>query len=91
VQTEISPEIVTNSCQVLIVEFLCWSTACNIHNTVAVASIYQEILWLVFDLIFAVSSVVLVRILWLLEAEHFISELTNVELIITFSNIIVPI
>jgi len=91
VQTKISPEIVTNSCQVLIVEFLCWSTACNIHNTVTVASIYQETLWLALDLTFVVSSVVLVRILWLLEAEHFISELINVEMIITFSKIIVPI
>ena len=38
------------------VEFLRWSAACNIHNTVATASIYQKILWFVFDLICVVSS-----------------------------------
>jgi len=41
------------------VEFLRWSVACNIQNTVPTASIYQTILW--FDLC---GLVVLVRILW---------------------------
>jgi len=33
-------------------EFLLWSAACNIETTAATASIYEKILWYVFDLIY---------------------------------------
>jgi len=64
------------------VEFLCWSSAYNKHNSVAIASIYHKIFCFVFDLIFLVSWVDLVRSLWFLAAEYFYSELTQFEMII---------
>jgi len=55
----------------------------QIQNTVAIASIYHKIFCFVFDLIFVVSLVDLVRSLWFLAAEYFDSELTKFEMIIT--------
>jgi len=62
-------------------EFLRLSVACTTQNAVVTARIYQNILRLVFHLI--CDLLVLVRILCILVAVDFISELTKFESIIT--------
>jgi len=58
------------------------TVACNTQNTVATTSVYQKILCFVF-LFDLCGLAVLVRILWLSVAVHFISELTTFVLVNT--------